>query len=47
MAELNRARDQGLDVHPGQDIGYVVGDEKSSCECIALTQDKIETYDAT
>jgi len=30
VAALKRARDQDLAVHPGQDIEYVVDDEKTS-----------------
>ena len=46
MAALKRARDQGLAVHPGQDIEYVVvDDEKTSRERVALAHEEIESYD--
>lgn len=46
MAALERARDQDLAVHPGQDIEYVVvNDEKSSRDRTALAYEEIETYD--
>ena len=45
MAVLKRARDQDLAVHPGQDIEYVVDDEKPSRERVALACEKVETYD--
>jgi len=48
VAALKRARDQDLDVHPGQDIEYVVVDnEKNSRERVALAHEEIETYDAS
>ena len=48
VAALKRARDQDLDVHPGQDIEYVVvDDEKSSRERVALTHEEVESYDAS
>lgn len=46
MAALKRARDQGLAVHPGQNIEYVVvDDEKTSRERVALAHEEIESYD--
>ena len=46
VAALKRARDQGLAVHPGQDIEYVVvDDEKSSRDRVALVHEEIESYD--
>jgi len=36
VAALKRTRDQDLAVHPGQDIEYVVDDEKNSRERVAL-----------
>jgi len=43
-----RAHDQDLAVHPGQDIKYVViNDEKSSRERIALAHEEIETYETS
>jgi DNA polymerase I len=46
VAALKRARDQGLAVHPGQDIEYVVvDDEKSSRDRVALAHEEIESYD--
>ena len=48
VAALKRARDQGLAVHPGQDIEYViVDDEKTSRERVALAHKEIESYDAS
>jgi DNA polymerase I len=48
VAALERARDRGLTVHPGQDIEYVVvDDEKSSRDRVALRHECIETYDAS
>ena len=48
MAVLKRARDQDLAVHPGQDIEYVVVDDrKTSRERVALAHEDIETYDAS
>jgi len=48
VGALKRAHDQDLDVHPGQDIKYVViNDEKSSRERIALAHEKIETYETS
>ena len=48
MAALKRTRDQGLAVHPGQDIEYVVVDnKKSSRERVALAHEEIEAYDAS
>jgi DNA polymerase I len=46
VAALKRARDQGLAVHPGQNIEYVVvDDEKTSRERVALAHEEIESYD--
>jgi DNA polymerase I len=48
VAALKRTRDQGLAVHPGQDIEYVVVDnKKSSRERVALAHEEIEAYDAS
>ena len=48
VAALERARDRGITVHPGQDIEYVVvDDEKSSRDRVALRHECIETYDAS
>ncbi|WP_202904589.1 type B DNA-directed DNA polymerase [Haloarcula rubripromontorii] len=48
VAALKRARNQDLAVHPGQDIEYVVvDDKKTSRERVALTHEEIETYDAS
>jgi DNA polymerase I len=46
VAALQRARDQGLAVHPGQDIEYVVVDDgRSSRERVALAHEEVEDYD--
>ena len=45
MAALERARDQDFAVHPRQDIEYVVVDDKSSRERVALAQERGEGYD--
>ncbi|SDR06617.1 type B DNA-directed DNA polymerase [Natronobacterium texcoconense] len=48
VAALERASDQGLAVHPGQDIEYVVvDDEKSTRDRVALVHEDVETYDAS
>ena len=48
VAALKRARGQNLDVHPEQDIEYVVvDDEKTSRERVALAHEKVEMYDAS
>ncbi|MDR5673606.1 type B DNA-directed DNA polymerase [Halalkaliarchaeum sp. AArc-GB] len=48
VAALKRARDQDLTVHPGQDIEYVViDDKKSSRNRVALAHEGVETYDAS
>jgi DNA polymerase I len=48
LAALERARDRGFTVHPGQDIEYVVvDDEKTSRERVALAHEDIESYDAS
>ncbi len=45
MAALERARDQNLTVHPGQDIEYVVvDDEKSSRDLVVLAHEEVEMY---
>jgi DNA polymerase I len=47
VAALERAADRGIDVHPGQDVAYVVvDDEKSSRERVALAHEGIRGYDA-
>ncbi|WP_311170869.1 type B DNA-directed DNA polymerase [Halobellus ordinarius] len=47
LAALKRARDQGLDIHPGQDVEYVVIDDaKPSRDRVALAHEDIPTYDA-
>ncbi|WP_436927597.1 type B DNA-directed DNA polymerase [Halosimplex amylolyticum] len=47
VAALERAQDRDLDVHPGQDIEYVVvDDEKTSRDRVALAHEPIDTYDA-
>lgn len=46
VAALDRAREQGLTVHPGQDILYVVvDDETTSRDRVALAHEAPETYD--
>jgi len=46
VAALKRARDQDLAINPGQDIEYVVVDDrKSSRERVALAHEEIDTYD--
>ncbi len=46
VAALDRAREQGLTVHPGQNISYVVvDDEKTSRDRVALAHEAPETYD--
>ncbi len=46
VAALKRARDQDLAINPGQDIEYVVvNDRKSSRERVALAHEEIDTYD--
>jgi DNA polymerase I len=46
VAALQRARDQGLAVHPGQDIEYVVvDDDRTSRERVALAHEEVEDYD--
>ncbi|MXV61884.1 type B DNA-directed DNA polymerase [Natronorubrum sp. JWXQ-INN-674] len=46
VAALKRARDQGLAVHPGQDVEYVVvDDEKDSRERVALAHEESKSYD--
>jgi len=46
VAALERAREQDLAVHPGQDIEYVVvDDEKASQERVALAHEETDQYD--
>jgi DNA polymerase I len=46
VAALQRARDQGIDVHAGQDVEYVVVDDgKSSQDRVALAHEAIDDYD--
>jgi DNA polymerase I len=46
VAALERARDQGLAVHPGQTVEYVVvDDEASTRERVALAHEDVESYD--
>jgi DNA polymerase I len=46
VAALERACEQDLGVHPGQDIEYVVvDDEKSSRDRVALAHESVTTYD--
>jgi len=46
VAALKRSRDQGLAIHPGHDIEYVVvDDEKTSRDRVALAHEEIESYD--
>jgi DNA polymerase I len=48
VAALKRTRDQGIAVHPGQDIEYiVVGDGKSSRERVALAHGEIGLHDVS
>lgn len=47
MAALQGARDLDLAVHSGQNIEYVVDDEKSSRDRVALAHEEIEIYDAS
>ena len=48
MAALERASDQDIAIHPGQDVEYVViDDEKSSRERVALAHESIDTYDSS
>lgn len=47
VAALQRAAEQDLSIHPGQDVEYVVVDDvKSSRERVALTHEAVATYDA-
>jgi DNA polymerase I len=47
VAALERARDQGLAVHPGQDVEYVVVDDgKRSRDRVALAHEDVDSYDA-
>jgi DNA polymerase I len=46
VAALERARDRGLDIHPGQDVEYVVvDDDKTSRDRVALAHEAPEDYD--
>jgi DNA polymerase I len=46
VAALERARDQEISIHPGQDIEYVVvDDEKSTRERVKLGHETIDSYD--
>ena len=48
VAALKRARDQGLAVHPGQDIEYiVVDDEKTLRDRVALALEDVKSYDSS
>jgi DNA polymerase I len=48
VAALKRARNQDLAIHPGQDIEYVVVDDKKrSRERVALAHEEVESYDAS
>jgi len=48
VAALERASDQDIAIHPGQDVEYVViDDEKSSRERVALAHESIDTYDSS
>ena len=48
MAALKRTRDQGIAVHPGQDIEYIVVDDgKTSLERVALAHEEIGLYDVS
>jgi len=48
VAALERAREQGLAIHPGQDIEYVVvDDEKASRDRVVLAHEPVESYDAS
>lgn len=46
VAALERARDQEINIQPGQEIEYVVvDDEKSSRERVKLAHKTIDSYD--
>jgi len=48
VAALKRARDQNLAVHPGQDIEYVVvNDRKTSQDRVALAHEDVDSYDSS
>jgi len=48
VAALERAQEQGLAIHPGQDIEYVVvDDEKDSRDRVALAHEPVESYDTS
>jgi DNA polymerase I len=42
-----RVRDLDLALYPGQDIEYVVDDERSSRDRVALAHEDIESYDSS
>uniref|UniRef100_UPI002ED56179 type B DNA-directed DNA polymerase n=1 Tax=Halocatena halophila TaxID=2814576 RepID=UPI002ED56179 len=47
VAALERARNQGLSIHPGQDVRYiVVDDDKQSRDRVALAHETLDRYDA-
>ena len=47
VAALERARDQNLPIHPGQDIEYVVVDDsRTSRARVALAHESVDSYDA-
>jgi DNA polymerase I len=48
VAALERASDQDIVIHPGQDVEYVVvDDQKSSRERVALAHESIDMYDSS
>jgi DNA polymerase I len=48
VAALQRARDQGISVHPGQDIEYVVvDDDKATRDRVVLAHEEPRGYDAS
>jgi DNA polymerase I len=48
VAALERARDQGLNIHPGQDVEYiVVDDNKTSRDRVALAHENPDEFDAS
>jgi len=48
VAALQRARDQGIGVHPGQDIEYVVvDDDKATRDRVMLAYEEPRGYDAS
>jgi DNA polymerase I len=47
VAALQRARELGLTIHPGQDVAYVVVDDgKESRDRVALAHEDVDAYDA-